>query len=180
MTWFLSPHVGEGCVQIGRCENRKMWEKISIATQEKDGPGFTAKQSYLSSTWEQLLDLCFCLWSRRLNLYQQKPWLCSCLGTSTMLLEHGASIVTFRMGSIQIVRWLIITVRASQILVKMTPLETKLPAVSKSLSPGVLSFSRNYSLTSLGVYVHGESKTNKRNLLEISVLVLKWEHESYF
>lgn len=64
--------------------------------------------------------------------------------------------------------------------VKMTPLETKLPAVSKSLFPGVLSFSRNYSLTRLEVDVHGESKTNKRNLLEISVLILKWEHESYF
>ena len=47
--------------------------------------------------------------------------------------------------------------------VKMTPLETILPAVCKFLPAGVISsFSRVYSLTSFWVDVHGESKTNKK------------------
>lgn len=79
------------------------------------------------------------------------------------------------MDDIQIVQSLVVTMRTSKIPVKMTPLETKLLAVRKSLSPAgvITSFSRVYSLTSLWVNAHRESKTNKKNLLEVSVLALK-------
>lgn len=145
---------------------------------EKDAPGFTAKQycivKHLISAVKK--ELCFCFYSLRLNFYGRKPWLSPFPGASYESMEQ-VRFLSVWMTSKQFDHWQ--SLRASKMPVKMIPLETKLLAVCKSFLPvGVISsFSRAYSLTSLWVDVHRESKTNKKkNLLEVSVTALKQGH----